>query len=198
METLSPNNYYHIYNHANGSENLFRTDENYLYFLKKYALHISLIADTYAYCLLPNHFHLLVKIKEEDSLRKTFPKFETLEKLEYGISKQFSNFFSSYTQSYNKVYNRKGSLFIKNFNRKQVNSETYFSNLIHYIHHNPIHHGFGISPEDWPWSSYQSLISEKKTLLKKEETFSLFGSKEEFIQRHRLPIDPTFFNDYSY
>jgi len=51
---------YHIYNHAVGNENLFRCDENYRYFLKKYAEHISPIADTFAYCLMPNHFHLSV------------------------------------------------------------------------------------------------------------------------------------------
>ncbi len=73
MEHLLPAKYYHIYNHAIGSENLFRSDENYYYFLKKYALHISPIADTYAYCLLPNHFHLLIQIKDVDSLIKTFP-----------------------------------------------------------------------------------------------------------------------------
>ena len=190
METLSTNNYYHIYNHANGSENLFRADENYEYFLKKYAFHVSYIA--YAYCLLPNHFHLLVKIKDDDNLRKTFPK------LGYNISKQFSNLFSSYTQSYNKVYGRKGSLFIKNFNRKEVNNQSYFTNLIHYIHNNPIHHGFGISPEDWRWSSYQSILSDKKTLLMRDETITLFGSKEQFIKKHQKPIDPSFFNDYSY
>jgi predicted helicase len=95
MVTLSPNNFYHIYNHANGNENLFRSGDNYSFFLKKYAVHISPIADTFAYCLLPNHFHILVQIKDKETLRKTFPKFETLEKLEKGISKQFSNFFSS-------------------------------------------------------------------------------------------------------
>ena len=198
MVTLSPNNFYHIYNHANGNENLFRSDDNYSFFLKKYAFHISPIADTFAYCLLPNHFHILVQIKDKETLRKTFPKFETLEKLEKGISKQFSNFFSSYTQSYNKIYSRKGSLFIKNFNRKPIDNPTYFTNTIHYIHNNPQHHGFGISSADWPWSSYQSLISDKKTLLKREGTLTLFGSKQQFIQKHQEPIDPSFFNEFSY
>ncbi|MDR7130780.1 REP element-mobilizing transposase RayT [Algoriphagus sp. 4150] len=102
---------YHIYNHANGAENIFRAEENYRFFLQQYAKYLGEVVDTYAYCLMPNHFHLLVSVKSEEMLRSTFPKFQTLEKL---VSKQFSNFFSSYTQSFNKVYERKGSLFIKN------------------------------------------------------------------------------------
>ena len=111
---LTFDTYYHIYNHANGDENLFREKKNYHFFLKKYHQHIDPIAETIAWCLMPNHFHLLVKIKSEEEMKNsTFSKFETLEKLirlekledkNNFISKQFSNFFSSYTQSFNKIY----------------------------------------------------------------------------------------------
>ena len=74
---------YHIYNHANGNDNLFRNEENYAYFLKRYAYFIHPIAKTYAYCLMPNHFHLLVKIRSEEGIAITFPKIRTLEKLEF-------------------------------------------------------------------------------------------------------------------
>ena len=72
---------YHIYNYANGNENLFREQKNYEYFLEKYKQHINPIAETIAWCLMPNHFHLLVKIKTEEEIVSTFPKFQTLEKL---------------------------------------------------------------------------------------------------------------------
>ena len=62
---MQPSTFYHLYNHANGSENLFRNDENYRFFLQKYAKYISTVADTYAYCLMPNHLHFLIKIKSE-------------------------------------------------------------------------------------------------------------------------------------
>jgi putative transposase len=51
---MEPAKFYHLYNHANGNENLFRKDENYLFFLKKFAFYINPVADTYAYCLLLN------------------------------------------------------------------------------------------------------------------------------------------------
>ena len=62
MIPLTPDTSYHIFNHANGFENVFRQADNFRYFLEKYRLHISPIAETYAYCLMPNHFHLVVQM----------------------------------------------------------------------------------------------------------------------------------------
>lgn len=65
MEKLKPDTSYHIFNHANGFENVFREPENYRFFLEKYRKYISPIAETYAYCLMPNHFHLIVRIRKQ-------------------------------------------------------------------------------------------------------------------------------------
>lgn len=155
---MQPDQSYHIYNHANGSENIFREEENYRFFLQQYEKYLSAVVDTYAFCLMPNHFHLLVGVKEEAELARTFPKFETLEKL---VSKQFSNFFSSYSQSFNKVYTRKGSLFIKNFKRKPILSESQWQDTFLYIHLNPIKHGFVKDLRNWKWSSFHGYESAK-------------------------------------
>ncbi len=69
---MEPAKFYHLYNHANGNENLFRNEENYLFFLKKFAFYVNPIADTYAYCLMPNHIHFLIAIKEEKELEAYF------------------------------------------------------------------------------------------------------------------------------
>jgi putative transposase len=183
---MQPATFYHIYTHANGNENLFRTDENYRFFLKKFALHINPVADTYCYCLMPNHIHFLIKIKEEADLEATFGKFETFQKLESKLSKQFSNLFSSYTQSYNKVFSRKGSLFIPNFKRKEIKDEAYLTQVIRYIHFNPVHHGFVKDIRDWPHSSYHSLLHSKETSLKREEVLAWFGGAKEFCKLHDL------------
>jgi REP element-mobilizing transposase RayT len=65
---LEPDRIYHIYNRGINGENIFKEERNYRYFLEKYAKCISPIADTYAYCLLKNHFHLAVKIKTEQEI----------------------------------------------------------------------------------------------------------------------------------
>ncbi|TAJ09433.1 hypothetical protein DMA11_20015, partial [Marinilabiliaceae bacterium JC017] len=136
MKPLQPNCTYHIYTHANGYDNLFSEDRNYRFFLDKYKKHIYPIAKTLAYCLMPNHLHLLVTIREEQDMNALInekmasghesPKTITGESMEQYLSKQFANLFSSYTQAYNKTYHRKGSLFIKNFKRKKVTNEHYF------------------------------------------------------------------------
>ena len=60
---LEHGQYYHIYNRGNNRENIFVENRNYRHFLKLYAKHITPVADTYAYCLLRNHYHFLVRIK---------------------------------------------------------------------------------------------------------------------------------------
>ena len=69
---LLPNCVYHICTHAVTHNNFFTDNENYSFFLEKYQKFISPIADTYAYCLMPNHFHLVIKVKEEEALLAYF------------------------------------------------------------------------------------------------------------------------------
>ncbi len=66
MPPLQPNTTYHIFNHANGFENVFREPENYRFFLEKYLKYIFPVAETYAYCLMPNHFHLVLRIRKRE------------------------------------------------------------------------------------------------------------------------------------
>jgi len=137
---LEADKYYHIYNSAVGSDNLFKTNENYYFFLQKYKEYISPVADTFAYCLMPNHFHFAVRIKSKNNfqLSESLKLSESSNDKELSklISKQFAKFFSSYTQSFNKQQNRRGGLFEHKFNRKQITTNAYFKNLIHYIHYN--------------------------------------------------------------
>ena len=65
--------FYHIYNRANGNELIFLKNENYRFFLQQYKKYILPIADTFCYCLMPNHFHFLVRIKSQEQLLSTFP-----------------------------------------------------------------------------------------------------------------------------
>jgi len=185
--------YYHIYNHANGIENLFRTDENYHYFLKRYSHFIYPVADTFAYCLMPNHFHFLIKTKELVQISEVSETSdvldETIPNLKNPYSKAFSDLFNSYTKAYNKMFNRRGSLFNRQFKRKAVENDEYFTKLIHYIHANSVHHGFVNTIEDWPFSSYHAFLSNKASLLNRNEILELFHGKEDFVKFHKQPID---------
>ena len=65
IEPLIAGNYYHIYNRGIDSCNLFTEPDNYEYFLSLYDKYISPVADTFAWVLMPNHFHFLIRVKEE-------------------------------------------------------------------------------------------------------------------------------------
>lgn len=188
--SIQPETFYHIYNHANGRENLFESDENYRYFLGQWKKYIEPIANTYAYCLMPNHVHFLIRTKNESELEGTFGKFETFQKLEYRFSKQFANLFSSYTQAFNKMVGRKGSLFVPNFKRNEISNDDYLTDVICYIHSNPVHHGFVRGMNQWQWSSFGSLISNKATHLKRLEVIESFGGIKSFLDAHKYPVSP--------
>lgn len=202
LESLLPDCYYHIYNHANGSDNIFRQEENYYYFLEKYSQYIFPIADTFAYCLMPNHFHFFIRIKSLNQLQP-LQGLKTLEGVNEDvkqdpskyISQQFSNLFNGYTQAYNKRFDRKGSLFIPRFKRKKVETTEYFIQLIKYIHLNPVTHGFVKDLNDWKYSSYHSFIGNKTSKVKFEEALDWFESVPHFKYLHTIPIDEKFILD---
>lgn len=134
MEAKTPllhGHYYHIYNRGNNSSPIFFETENYYHFLRLYAKYIEPIAETYAWCLLKNHFHLLVRIKEKEEINATDLTYNTTTQSKViEPYRQFSHLFNAYTQSINKRHNRTGSLFENKYERKLVTTEEYFQQLI--------------------------------------------------------------------
>jgi putative transposase len=180
IEPLYPGQFYHIFNRGNNHENLFYRKANFIYFLNRYDYYLNEYLETYSYCLLPNHFHLLVRVKEVEQLLD-LPGLGNLEGL---ISQQFSNFFNSYAKAINKQQNRSGSLFQKNFKRIRVDHKKYLANLVYYIHANPQFHGLVDDFRNWPYSSYAKFLVLRKTHLQKEVVLSWFGSMEEYRTIH--------------
>ena len=108
-DLLVPEQFYHLYNRAVGSEKLFLNEENYRFFLSKINTYIPAVTTIYAYCLLPNHFHFFVKIKTQKEIlelyetkkNKLMLQNDTVVMSEF-IMQQFSNCFNSYAKSFNK------------------------------------------------------------------------------------------------
>jgi len=186
MENLQPDRYYHIYNCGINGENLFKETINYTYFLKLYNRHIMPYVDTFAWCLLPNHFHLLVKIIDMTGKGDDPTGFKNLSGLttQKPIHQRFSNLFNAYSKSINKIYNRHGSLFERPFKRKLIDNETYLTTLVTYIHNNPVHHGFTRHASQWPWSSYQTCLNNKATKLKRSQVLTWFNDVANFKYVH--------------
>jgi REP element-mobilizing transposase RayT len=188
LSNFEPETFYHLFNHAVGNENLFREEKNYLYFLKKMAFYLPPVCHTYAYCLLPNHFHILVKFHNEKIILNAHQqngKNQSDADFHKIVMKPFKNLCSTYAQAYNKMYGRKGALFLDYIKRKKVNKDTYFGELIRYIHLNPVRHGFCKSPFEWKYSSIHAFASSKKTLIRRDEVLEWFGNIKEFEKFHQ-------------
>lgn len=165
-----PGEFFQVYSRTNGTELLFRTEENYTFFLEKYQKHCSTHFSTLSYCLLPNHFHFLIQVKEN-------AKPET-------ALRSFSNFLNGYAKAYNQLYDRHGGLFQRKFKRKQVDGDSYLSQLIIYIHRNPQKHGIIEDFKNWKFSSFKALTSQKPTKIDRDFVLDWFGGVEEFKKIH--------------
>ncbi|MEI6695608.1 MAG: hypothetical protein WCO13_06040 [Bacteroidota bacterium] len=200
-EKIEYGQYYHIYNRGINSCDIFKDTENYEYFLKLYDKYITTVADTYAWVLMPNHFHLLIRLKEKSEIvfsnnnspsrtieNRNLPGFENLEGLK-STHQHFSNLLNAYTKAFNKRYKRHGSLFEKNFKRKLITNEIYLKQILLYIHNNPVHHGFCEHPIEYAWSSYLSCISIKPTKLKRDIIIGWFDDLVNFKSAHQHKIE---------
>jgi len=189
---LVPGGVYHVYNRAIGDEQLFRNEKNYEYFLRKYQDYINPVADALAYCLMPNHFHFVIQIKSENEILLNFDQkiiqkwlFDTSFKvyeqyLNRKINYRFSHFFNAYAQAYNKMYERKGSLFIRSYNRILIESDSQLRQAIIYIHINPVKDGFAKTLENWKFSSYQAYLSMDSSFVNTNFGIELFDSVQNF------------------
>ena len=150
----------HFYNRVVHNELLFREDKDYIQFLLSFKKSIEEIpSSVYAYCLMPNHFHFLLKQNSTIPLYKIFNK--TL---------------SSYVQKYNIKYSRKGSIFAHPLQSKLMVDDEQIITLCKYIHLNPVKAGLVNEPEEWKFSNYREWIG-----VRQGELFDDFILKNNFI-----------------
>jgi putative transposase len=191
---------YHVYNRSVDRKPMFTSAENYAYFIRQFDKYLSNYIKIYAYNLLGNHFHFMIKVNDLTTFQKlsnlndnknietdlaTFKKLSNQEKTTHDIvSHQFKKFFQSYAMAFNKEQNRIGTLFQTPFKRVRVEDENYLQELACYINTNAQKHNLVKDFRDWKWSSYHNTISNKETKLIKEELISYFGDIDNFIHCH--------------
>jgi putative transposase len=192
MIQLEAGKFYHIFNRGINGCNLFITKDNYRHFLHLYEKYIDPIAETFAWCLLRNHFHLLIRIRLENEIKLSslpIPKYVDLEHFQVKLRQPhfyFSDLFNAYSKAINKQECRSGALFERPFKRLKVDHSEYFRNLIIYIHRNSELHGFTDNFKDYPWSSYGSIISVQPTRLNRQRVIGWFNSIAEFKSEHEI------------
>lgn len=171
---------YHIYNRGNNHELLFKNQHDYNLFTKRMTKYLTPTCHIYAFCLLPNHFHMLFQFKEG----KELPILYQLGRNK--IHRPFIQLFTSYVMIFNKRYNRSGSLFQEHLRRKVIPNENYFRQALLYIHLNPKKHLDYPTISSYPYSSYRFYLNpDLPCQIEKSFPIQLFDDLENFTYCHK-------------
>ncbi|MBW6464416.1 MAG: transposase [Firmicutes bacterium] len=148
---------YHIILKGINKQRIFEDDEDSRFFLEKLITYKEISGyELYAYCLMSNHVHLLLKEGEES------------------IGTVFRRIGASYVYWYNRKYNRTGHLFQDRYRSEPVETDQYFLTVMRYIHQNPIKAGIIEKIEDYPWSSYRD-YSQKPLICDTKFVLNMFS-----------------------
>ena len=122
---FQPNGIYHLYNRGNNKQLIFFSNENYLFFLKKINAQLKPICDILCWCLMPNHFHLIISANDNSCIERSTFRSKT------------------------------GSLFQQKTKSKDLSeTKDYLIECMHYIHQNAWRAGLVNKIEEWPYSSF--------------------------------------------
>lgn len=177
-----PDHYYHLYNRGNNRQTIFFERDNYLYFLQGIRKYIVPHADVLAYCLMPTHYHLLVRIKAIESTNQKTASLQHIPE-STAFSHAMQNLLISYTKAINKRFGRVGALFQGQFQAKPVTAENHLLQLCIYIHANPVKDNLVTSPDNWEYSNYLDCMGLRKGTLINHEFFTqLFGTPQQYKQ----------------
>lgn len=189
---------YHVYNRGNNSQTIFFTRENYLFFFEKLRKHLLLHTDVLAWCLMPNHFHLMISVNRvEVEISEQVTQSHLLTKTR-SLNDSISILLRSYTRAIQKQERKTGSLFQNRtkalcLTEPQGVSPAYFNShfgamgnldlletnylnvCFDYIHLNPVNSKLVTEPEDWEFSSYRDYFCGRKGKLINRELAKELG-----------------------
>jgi putative transposase len=164
-----PGGFYHFYNRGSHRESIFCEPDNYLFVLrriKQYQAELNITV--LAYCLMPNHYHLLVR-QDGDQPAGLLPQ----------------RVFNSYSKAYNKNYQHSGTLFEGPYRVKPVVQTSHLLQLCRYIHGNPVKDCLVKDPADWPYSNYLEWMGQRNgTLVDRgfiSQNFLSIGNYSDFV-----------------
>lgn len=157
-----PGAYYHVMNRGAGRKAIYAHDEHRQIFLELLReLQEMFKAETHAYCLMDNHYHLLLSTPLGN------------------LSRSMRHLNGVYTQRYKRTEKIDGPLFRGRYKAILIDADAYLLNVSRYIHRNPLEAGIVKRVEDYPWSSYGAYIGQDSVphWLFKEETLGMIGQR---------------------
>ena len=179
---LFQDEFYHIYNRGNNQQPIFFNSDNYFFFIKKIREQLLPVADIISYCLMPNHFHLIVHANESSIKERNSFGGKPMQEFAYRIG----ILQSSYAQAINKKNNTSGSLFQQKSKAKILSEDidgrkmSYLENCFYYVHQNPKAAGIVDTLSGWPYSSYLEYVGLRE---------DGFCNKELFLSVTGLTVD---------
>ena len=183
---LEGGKYFHLFNRGINRNPIFFQPENYHYFLILWKKYLSNYLEVLAYCLLPNHFHFLIRLKENIELEMDGNTQKVIDKTRIGkvVSENIRRVFISYSQAINRQENRTGGLFTRNYKRIEILEDDHLRYLFFYIHTNPEKHGISNNYTSYKYSSFEAYLKNAKTNVSKEHGLKLFDGIESFKDYH--------------
>jgi putative transposase len=157
--------YYHVYNRGCNREDIFANERNYVFLLRRMKAYLCDYAlSLIAYCLMPNHYHFLMRPDEDNVL-----------------SRFIQRLFNSYTQSFNRQQGRSGTLFEGRAKSVLVETDEYIVHLCRYIHLNPVSAGLVQRPGDWKYSNYLEWVEQRDgPLVDRDFVRQYFSSADDY------------------
>ena len=167
----SLNAYFHIVNHSVDGRKLYYDPGDYKTYLYLFKKELDYKVTVIAYCLMPNHFHLLLRQNESEAITSLLEKTH-----------------KKYACYYNKKYNRKGRIFRSPLNHIETPTDTYLLNACAYIHGNPVQAGLVGFPEEWEYSNFREYLRMRKGTLYSEQFLMDYIGNPEFYRLNVIDI----------
>lgn len=166
---LQQNGIYHLFGRGVGKEKVFKEEKDYLHFLEVVSIKLLPLSEIYAYCLIPNHYHFMLKVVDEPIL----------------FSRAIGEMGVSYAKWFNNKYHRMGGLFISPYKRISLDSDREIAWIPWYIHRNPMHHGLTLNWEQYQWSSYSAYVTGRPSKLNTSFLLDFYGGLPALVKHHR-------------
>lgn len=163
-----PGAIYHVFQRGNGGKDVFRDGMDYQRFLDELSRLHERGLKFYSYCLMPNHFHLLVQVGETP--------LSTLMQIALARYSQYFNFRRATF----------GSVFQPRYNANLIDSNAYLLQCLRYMHLNPVSAGLAADAQDWKWSGHRGLLGQADQLLEPGLALGLFSDDPKKAKRMYL------------
>jgi len=158
-----PGAIHHIFFRGNNKGEIFKSEEDYKFFLKALIDYKKQFGITlFAYCLMVNHVHLLIQSGQVH------------------VGRFMQSLLTKYVQYFNKKYKRVGHLLQGRYKNVLVEREKYFLTLVKYIHLNPVKSGMVLKPEDYLWSSHNEYMGKKQPVVDRKNVIQYFDNLNSF------------------